>query len=384
MMKRIREVTVFTNGDSRKLSTWSNIPYFFTETLIAKGIQVNRVDLSPSPFLKKTFNKTAYRFFKKINKNTTYDFFRSLTHFVNVKYRVYKAIRQSPNSDANIFLTFSFSSAGMTKKPTILFGDWTYQHYLNHFLGRNPDFFEKQCIARENSQIEDSDLVFPLFPKVAEQMKKFYKNDRIYYLGNVINSLSDVSEDDILKLKENSNSLLFVGSQKYIEGAKSLVSAFEKLKQNYPRLSLHIIGMVKDNFKNLPKDVYCYGYLDKGKEADRELYYKLLREAKVFINTTPKWGAFSATIEAMYFFTPVVVTPYDEFLETFGRDIGFGFYCEENSTNLIEDKISKILNTTTYNSLCSNSHSSVKEYTWDAYIERMIRKIESLYIVIIN
>ena len=52
--------------------------------------------------------------------------------------------------------------------------------------------------------------------------------------------------------------------------------------------------------------------------------YEPFKKAKVFINTTPKWAAFSASIEAMYFYIPVVVTPYDEFTKTFGEHIEFG------------------------------------------------------------
>ncbi|MFC1760264.1 glycosyltransferase, partial [Candidatus Neomarinimicrobiota bacterium] len=332
----MKEVTVFSNGDSSKISTWSNIPYFFTETLLSKGIKVNRVDLSPAYFIKVIFHVTLYRVLRIINKNSTYNYFRSFIHFTNVKYRIKKAIKQYPNSDANIFLTFSFSSVGLTKKPSIQFCDWTYDYYFKYFLDRKPDFFEKRCIKRENSQIEGSVLVFPLFPSVAEYMKKRYKNANIHYLGNVINSLYVVSEIDILKHKENSNNILFVGSKKYIEGAKSLINAFEKLKQKLSQLTLHIIGMDAGDFESLPKDVYCYGYLDKGKNDDRELYYKLFREAKLFVNTTPKWGAFSASIEAMYFYIPVIISPYNDFVETFGNDIDFGYYCEQNSSILIE------------------------------------------------
>jgi hypothetical protein len=99
----------------------------------------------------------------------------SFTHFTNVRYRIKKAINQYPNSDANIFLTFSFSSAGLTMKPSIQFCDWTYDHYFKFLLDRKPGFLEKQCIKREDSQIEGSDLVFPLFPSVAEYMKTLQK-----------------------------------------------------------------------------------------------------------------------------------------------------------------------------------------------------------------
>ncbi len=375
-MKKIKEVTVFTNGDSSKICTWSNVPYFFTKSLLSKGIIVNRVDLSPSPFLKKIFNITFYGVVKKINRHSTYNYFRSFTHFINLRYRIKKAINQYPNSDANIFLTFSFSSVSLTQKPTIQFCDWTYDYYFKYFIDRKPDFFEKQCIKRENSQIEGSDIVISLFPSVAEYMKKHYINENIYYLGNVINSLYVISEIDAIKHKKNSNNILFVGSKKYIEGAQSLINAFEKLKQNYPQLNLHIIGMKFADFESLPKDVHCYGYLDKGKDADRNLYYKLFREAKVFINTTPKWGAFSASIEAMYFYIPVITSAYNDFVETFGSNIDFGYYCEQNSSTLIEKNIIKILNHISYKSLCINAHKSVEKYTWDAYIDKVIRKIE--------
>ncbi|MDD5578203.1 MAG: glycosyltransferase [Methylobacter sp.] len=375
-MKKIKEITVFSNGDSNKISTWSNVPFFFTETLFSKGIKVNRVDISPPFLLEKIANITVYYFLGILYKNSAYNYFRSLIHFVNVRYRIKKAIKQYPNSDAHIFLTFSFSSVGLTKKPIVQFCDWTYDHYINYFLDRKPNFFEKQCIKREDSQIEGADLIFPLFPSVAKYMMKRYKNENIYYLGNVINSWLDISETDVMESKENSNKLLFVGSKKYIEGAQSLINAFEILKQNYPALSLHIIGMNNTDFKSLPKDIHCYGYLDKGKNEDREIYYKLFKEAKVFINTTPKWGAFSATVEAMFFYTPIVITPYDDFVETFGRDIDFGYYCEKNSPLLIKEKITKVLNNKFYNSFCYNSHNSVKEYTWDAYIDKLIKRLE--------
>jgi hypothetical protein len=47
-MIKIKEITVFTIGDSKKMSTWSNVPFFFTETLISKGVKVNRVDIGQS------------------------------------------------------------------------------------------------------------------------------------------------------------------------------------------------------------------------------------------------------------------------------------------------------------------------------------------------
>lgn len=377
-MNKIKEVTVFTNGDSQKISTWSNVPYFFTETLTAKGIKVNRVDISPSHFLAKVYNQMFLRAIKATNRNTTYDYFRSFVHYANVRFRIKKALERYKNSDANIFLTFSFSSVGLTNKPTILFCDWTYDHYFKYFLNRDPDLFERSCISREDTQIEGSDLVFPLFPGVADYMKSRYENKNIFYLGNVVNSLLRVAEFEILEKKLASHNILFIGSTKYIEGAKYLIQAYTALKEKYPHLLLNIVGVQEKDFVRLPDGVNCYGYLDKAKEEDRELYYSLLMKSKVFVNTTPKWGAFSATLEAMYFYTPVVVTPYDEFVETFGLDINFGYYCENNSIEFLSSKISNIFESKSYESLCVNAHESVRDYSWSSYIDKILVKISAL------
>ncbi len=375
-MQKIKEITLFTNGDSKKLSTWSNVPYFFSETLIAKGIKVNRVDLNPEPRLEKIWKKTMGRFVNRLTRLTSYDYFRSLVHYKNVKQRIKKAIICYPNADVNIFMTFSFSSAGMTKKPTVLFCDWTYDHHFKYHVEGKPGFLERLCLNRENAEIEAADLVIPLFPGISEYMKSVYKNKNIFYLGNVINSNYDVSETEALNAKKNSLDLLFVGSNRYMEGAMALVKAFENLKDEYKFLKLHIIGIEKTEFKFLPDDVFCYGYLDKANEANRTVYYDLFRKAKMFINTTPKWGAFSAAIEAMYFYVPIIVTPYEEFVKTFGKNIDFGVYCEQNLPAMIETNIKSILNNPNYNSLCLNAHNSVKEYTWSSYIDKVVRLIE--------
>ena len=374
-MEKLNEVTVFTNGDSGKISTWSNIPYFLTETLLSKGIRVNRVDISPS----KTLNILFQIFLKIIRiffRETTYEYYRSFFHFVDVRGIIRKAIKEFKDSQANIFLTFSFSSFGLTSQPTIQLCDWTYDYYFKYFLERHPDILEKTSIRREDRQIEGSDLVLTLYPGVAKYMNTIYKNNNIMYIGNVINSNKIVNQSHVIELKITSKNLLFIGNIKYKDGAQFLIDSFKVLKNWFPDLVLNIVGMNKTDFDVLPDDVHCFGYLDKDSENDRRLYYSLLENARIFVNTTPKWGAFSATLEAMYFFTPIIVTPYNEFIETFGSNIEFGLYCEENNSGLLTAGISRMLTCQNYNTLCVKAHESVKDFTWSNYIEKMLRTIE--------
>ena len=375
-MKVIKEITVFTNGDSRKLSTWSNVPYFLTESLIAKGLRVNRVDISPSPQLKKIYNMICWPILKLLNGYTTYTYYRSYFHYIDVRYRIKKALKKYKETDVFIFLTFSFSSDRLTKKPTILFCDWTYDYYFKYFRNRKPDMLERSCIRIEDKQIEHSDMIFSLFPGVADYLKGRYRNKNIFYLGNVLNSLIDAKESDLLRDKLFSNSLLFIGSRQYREGAKSLINAYKLLKNEYPDLSLHIVGMQNIELNTVPDGVYCYGYLDKANDCERGLYYSLIKKSKMFVNTTPKWAAFSATIEAMYFYNPIITTPYEEILKTFGSNIDFGYYCKDNSVNLLCSLIKNILENESYEQLCINAHNSVKDCTWSSYIDKMMKKIQ--------
>jgi len=370
-MGPLNEVTVYANGDSSKLSTWSNIPYFFTETLIAKGIKVNRVDLSPAP-IPDFISRILRRLFRAFLKDALPSYFRSYPHFLDARRRIRRAIDAHPDSQAEIFLTFSFSAAGLTRKPVIQFCDWTYSSYLETFEERAPSIFETGCIRREDSQIESSDLIIPLFPGSAKSMLRCYKNREIYYLGNVVNTFYDAPQARIVEEKPHSQHVLFIGRGKYIEGARSLIAAFSYLRQRRPDLILDIVGMEARDFGELPEGVRCYGYLDKGVERERNLYYSLLKQARIFVNTTPKWGAFSATLEAMYFYTPVIVAPYAEFAETFGDDIRFGDYSEKDSPDKLSARIEAILDQPSYPDFCVHAHEAVKDFTWDRFIEKLL------------
>ena len=376
----MNEVIVFTNGDSSKLSTWSNVPYCFTETLIRKGVRVHRVDINPRQRLRKWFNRRVMPIVRWFAPNTTYDYFRSWIHYLDVKHRIRAAIQAHPEADHHIFLTFSFSSAGMSKATCLQFGDWTYDHYIRYFKDRKPDFFERCSIAREDACIQRSDLIFPLFPRVEKYMIDRYRHPETHYLGNVINAVVGPDDEaDIIRQRMSARRILFIGKDKYVEGARQLIEAFRLLKPVMPDLRLDIVGMTGRPFGILPEDVHCHGYLDKGHPEERALYYNLMRQARVFVNTTPRWGAFSATVEAMFMYLPVVVTPYGEFTETFSRAIDFGCYCPENRSDLIAAAVSQIFESEDYPNMCKLAHASVESYSWDSYIEQLMASVAAYH-----
>ncbi|MDD2970503.1 MAG: glycosyltransferase family 4 protein [Lachnospiraceae bacterium] len=291
-------------------------------------------------------------------------------------------------SDTDIFIStnFSFSPIAYTNKPCCLFCDWSYEYYIAHFLGRAPDYMEQLEIRRQNHLLQSADHVFVLFPDVAEWLQERFSSKHFHYLGNVINSKSVSGTPPVEPSEKLSHpSILFIGLPKYREGILSLIQAVIMLrrKEAYSQLQLHIIGMhqedLQKDIKLCPdlKGISFHGYLSKDIPREQTLYYQLLDSATVYVNTTPKWAGFSSALEALYHYVPVITTPYESFLQTFGENLSCGFYCPSNTPELIAKNLEQILTMTqrTYEAVCRNAHQVSLDHTWDAYIQRMLQVI---------
>lgn len=374
-MKNIKEVTVYTKGDSRQVSTWSNFPYFFTTTLEQKKIKVNRVNIASNPLLEKLFDRTITRILRKFyNGNNTYDYSRSIINYFDVKRKIFFSKRKYTTTDLNLFLTFSFSTKSTSDTKTALFCDWTYDYFFQQFQERKPNFFERQSIRRENAEIKKADKIFLLFSTIQDHFRQKYNINAIYLDGYVINALKEPDEDRVIKKKSKSNKILFVGTPKYLEGARALLDAFKIVKEQQPEATLHFIGISPEHLPEARDEVFFYGYLNKNNPSHSKLYYDLLEEVKVFVNTTPKWSAYSASVEAMYFYTPVIVPPYDEFQATFGADaFSAGYYCLENQE--LAGFILEVFRSKSYEKMCLEAHNLVKEFSWSNYIDKFLKEL---------
>ena len=169
---------------------------------------------------------------------------------------------------------------------------------------------------------------------------------------------------------------MFVGKKHYLKGAHELLEAFARLREVHPEARLHIIGMKAKKLGTLPEGAVCYGYLDKGNPQACETYYELMRKCRLFINTTPKWGAFSASVEAMYHYMPVIITPYSEFVNTFGNLIDFGIYHSEGSrADLLCDEILQLLDNELFEKRAKAAHFAVCSFDWRTFVENMLNTV---------
>ncbi len=374
----MKEVTLYTNGDSQNLSTWSNVPYMFAQALERRGIIVNRVNIEANKTLNRLYNSIFFKLFKVIFKRDASPiFYRSPFHRWIINRRLKKVAEQYRNSDLNLFLSYLFINK-YSDKPNVLWCDWTDRISIER-MGREPKWYEKWSLRQEDKTVKSADVRYTMFPVCKRHQEELYNVEFRYLDRNVVNTVFDgyfELEKAIVK-RFNSEKLLFIGNHRYKGAALELINVFRQLKIDYPSLSLDIVGMTSAElglFEN-ECDITCHGYLQKDIEIECSKYYDLLLSAKIFVNPASQWGGYSSTIEAMYYGCPIIVSPYDDFVENFGEQINFGLYhypnqlfCEIDS--LLQFDFEK------YKYMAENSASCVGDYTWDRYIECFIEDVE--------
>ncbi len=376
-----KEITVYAIGDSNKVKTWSNVPYFFTKSLEAKGIKINRVNLEENRCFRFVYKYSVYIVIKAFYPKSTHQYFRSRLNHLLIRNKIKKAIHNFPGSQANVFLSYSFSSKHLSSLPCILLGDWTYLYQIQNLGQRKPYWFERWALLREKQNIEQADEVLSLFPKSASFISENFKRAPAHYLGNVVNAEKQLDGLELMSKKLNSKRLLFIGGKKYKQAARQLVQAFQELNEpGWQDAELHLIGL-KEEDVGLPnsKSVFFHGYLDKNITSQNNLYYSLLSSARVIINTQNTWGAFSALTEAMFFYTPVICQAFEEFSETYGKTCDFGFYVPDDSVTHLKTALTQMLaqNEEQVLKQMKNAHYKTQNFTWENYTTGFLELLDN-------
>ena len=301
------KIYFLTTQSSKNFKSWSGIPYLMQKNLERRGYEVINIVFRELFFIKFLFN-LPIRVINKFYKNKTiYFYVRTPLHFFTT-YLISQYVRLiSAPDDVMLIQGFSYPLTNK-KNKMILVGDWPSEYLFENFLRRKPGVYELGSVRRENAVIESADAVITLFPEVREYMLKKYDNQNIFYFGNVVNLDEDFSiTTEFLEKKICSMSILFIGRPYYLAGAVELIECVRELRSEGANFQVDIIGIEKNLLPYEYDWLLIHGYLDKGNTKEKELYYQLLSQAKCFVNTTPKWNAFQATLEAMYFFNPIII-----------------------------------------------------------------------------
>lgn len=77
----------------------------------------------------------------------------------------------------------------------------------------------------------------------------------------------------------------------------------------------------------------------------------------------------------MYYYTPIVIAPYDDFTTEFGKDISFGEFQESDSSENLARTILSVLTSENYTRMCRDAHNAVAGYTWDRYVDKILAAV---------
>lgn len=377
-----KKIIFVSYGDSKSAVSWSNIPYLFSENLEKKGFELVRLDINPNPENNLWWGNYVHRYLSILFPNHQYSYIRSWFFRRETFNKIKKVLRENQDAYFCVFLNFEFYNK-FNKVPSLLFGDWTYDIVILDRLNRKPYFFEKWFSDYQRKAIRNAEIVVSLFKDARDSIAKRHQKD-VKHLGiNVINDInySDTSVGEILEAKKNSHQILFIGAIKYLEGAKKLLATFKLLQEKHPELQLNIIGIKEEELfekEEFVENVNCFGYLKKDVPEDNKTYYNLLINAKVLVNPSETWAAYSSSIEAMKYYTPIIIKPYDAFVKDFGTENDFGYYLENTEVETIANAIEKVIYSEHYLDLCQNANFRVKDYTWDNYIEKIVQLMQEV------
>ncbi len=413
LKNKMKKIIFICSGDSKDASTWSNVPYCFSNCLERKGIELIRLNTLAPNWISNFYNYFIRKVLNVCTGKEAVYFGRTRFRKVLTDIKIKNVVKKHSDADFCIFINCQYYNK-YNSIPSLVFFDWSFEYELRKRRKIEPNFFQKRNCNQEREALTHADIVVSMFKVCAEEMNEMYPEANIRFIGgNVINDLSglrlkethpnppclgredqtideqdhlqicssskDIYVDTLLETKAKSKKLLFIGRKTtYLEAAKKLIEAYKILKkeEDYKDFTLDIVGCATSDFSLLPEGVTCYGFLNKSDERDRKIYYDLLLNAKVLVNANPNWGAYSSTIEAMYFYTPVIVSPYKDFVEEFGTNIGFGIYNMEFSEKSLASNIEKIITDKEYKKSCICSHERVKDYSWDNYADKLLKLME--------
>lgn len=380
------KILLLTEGDANSPDTWSNVPYFFINSLkeARDGIhEIIPIDISKFSWGDSLGLKVEEYFLKIVRKifpgNRTYTARRTKLYQKAVEKNIKNAIEEYEDADCLLSTNFSHSGALLCSKKTCIFCDWPIDYLIEVMQHRVPGVFEKKSIERQRREIEAADYVISLFPDVQEYMEKKY-NRKIYYLGNVINSEIRSFDADKLIGEKYHGDYLFIGVKKYIQSAIALCECIIKYNETHgTNKKVNIIGLkVSDATIFDNENVQCYGYLSKGNIEQENKYYDLLMNAKAIVNVTKNWNGMSSLIEAMYYETPIIVSVNPNLVKTFGMQFNGGVYCSDDTSSELYSKIEKMekLDMEQYHDMCLCAHDAVRNFTWKQYAENVIDILE--------
>jgi glycosyltransferase involved in cell wall biosynthesis len=365
------EINLFTFGDSADISTWSNLPYFFSKALIAKGVRLNRINLYPTedPVYRgyRAFFKRCAAAAARCGINLSVEPYRDLVSIRLIDRKIKREIRNHPRAEANVFLTFTFSSYLWSRTPAVNYCDETYAHYLQD-TGRSATRKDRHLIAREDNILTNASWIFTTGQGCAEFIHRRHPSKHVQRLPFGIN-LDDVTTEDgdqIIAEKRRNKSILFIGMGKKKRGIDVLIDAFKRFnRENGEAYTLHIVGLPPEEAESGGPNIRGYGYLNKHDSRQFAIYRHLLKTARLFVMPMQEGPLPGVILEAGLMYTPVIITDIWNVSNVIQHDVN-GLLVARPSAADFADRMHVLANDDgTWERIARNAHGMTQRFSWN-------------------
>lgn len=385
-MKEIKEIIVYSNGDSNDIATWSNVPYFFTKELEKRNIKVDRVNINYN--YKSSVTAFVYFYLIKVIR-TLITLIKGTKPKLKFQYTNYyrrqiekimnESIRKYHNADLQLMFGFSYSIKSSI--PLVMLSDWTIEYRLLNRQKREPSNYEKKLIAEQYNTLSDAFALVSLMPNSKELIEKRI-NKNVYYFGTGINSINDY--DSNVENKCKSNQILFSGRKKeYLNGLIKLINVINYCNDKYNRnYKINVIGMNKEDVYDADRsNCMFYGYLRKDDKEQSSMYYSLINESKLLMNINEGWNGISTLLEVLYHGTPIIISKNKEVEKIFGVNLECCEYVDdEEEIDSIARKVDKFMqmNIDEYSKVSKLAHEITNGHEWSMIVDKFTKEMESL------
>ena len=303
------ELNLFTVGDARQVATWSGFPNGVLQGLEGAGVTVNVVNIAPPARLVQAYGFLRGYCRRFLGVELEPQFLLSLPNRVRTRGLVWLACRRHTRADFNVFLSFEFSSRGVSQIPFVLYSDTTFGEHLEKGASRPLHLHERRRLRIQQANLRNAALVICTNLHAIEYVHRTtgginVVRDPLYGI-NLTGCPSDWQWS--LESKRSSLDVLFIASHFKHRGGDTLIEAVRKVNLGRKEpITLHVVGFDAPPDGAPAEYVVWHGRLRKDIPHEAQNYWNLWRAARMLVmplTTGPLPGVIA---EAQHLYTPVI------------------------------------------------------------------------------
>jgi glycosyltransferase involved in cell wall biosynthesis len=371
-VRPLGEITLFTRGDSRRVTTWSGLPKGCADALEELGIVVHRVDTMPLRKVLRAVDRLRQRI--GIRDDLLYQVIYSRLE----RQQVAGACRRYPSSQCNLFLTYSFTSHGLSHLPVVHYCDECFAQVVDS-RGGDLSRGEKRRLTEEEEALGTSDLILSTNRHGVEFLKSYYGFGNVFSeaVGGITQTKCGGEALSGGPLRTRTRSVLFVGSSVEERGLDVLLEALVIFNRTAETgYKLDVIGFEAGAVPGDWPDTTWHGRLDRSRPDEAQLFSRLMEQATMFVLPSRSGPPARAMVEAQLAGTPVIVTNVwgtDEYVQD-GRT---GLMLDAPTPEAVCEAMRRIdADPALWQEISSAGHESAMRFSWQRAAVTIAEQIE--------